>query len=109
MNIYKEFIVLFFLLLNSTLIAQFKTPSEIEKCIYLQESTGSVRKSRSPGFLDPICAPMGRQTSFKHYFSAAIPMTIITVPTNTTIATPEYSMLLINAAAIMIFLLPGNT
>ena len=35
-------------------------------------------------------------------------MTIIMAPTNTTIAIPAYSMPLINAAVIIMFLPPGN-
>jgi hypothetical protein len=43
------------------------------------------------------------------YFSAAIPITINIVPTNTAIATPEYNMPWINAVTIMMFFLSGNS
>ena len=36
-------------------------------------------------------------------------MTIVMAPTNRAIATPEYNMPLINAVAIMMFFLPGNS
>ena len=42
----------------------------------------------------------------RYHFSAAIPMTITTAPTNTTIEIPAYRMPSINATAIMVFLLP---
>ena len=45
----------------------------------------------------------------KYYFSAAVPITINIAPTNTAIATPEYNMPGINAVAIMMFFLSGNS
>jgi hypothetical protein len=47
-------------------------------------------------------SPAGHRLPSKNYFSAAIPITISMVPRNTAIAT-------INAVAIMMFLLLGNS
>ena len=42
------------------------------------------------------------------YFSVAVPMSIVMVPTNTAIAIPENNRPLTNVVVIMIFFLSGN-
>jgi len=43
------------------------------------------------------------------YFSVAVPMSIVMVPTNTAIAIPENNRPVVNAVAIMMFFLSGNS
>jgi hypothetical protein len=53
-------------------------------------------------------APVRRRASFKNHFSAAISMTITTVPRSTAIAIPEYIMPITKAVTVIIFLLPST-